>query len=85
MTGVKSLPFANGHVVVTVVEGHVSRVAIEGDVGAAAVRLASLGEARTEERPLTQATPERVLNLMRIMLGEQIRLTCPAALLLITR
>jgi len=69
---VQDQSFADGKVVVTVVEGYVARVQIEGDLGGAEGRLQSLGEQLTAERPLTQATLERVLNLMRMVPGTRI-------------
>lgn len=64
--------FANGVVRVTVVEGYVDKVVIQGDNDNSASRLQSLGERLTAERPLTQATLERTLNLMREVPGVQI-------------
>jgi hemolysin activation/secretion protein len=61
--------FAKGLVRVTVVEGYVSKVRIEGDADNASQRLRSLGERLTSERPLTQTTLERTLNLMRQVPG----------------
>ena len=61
--------FANGLVVVTVVEGHIGQVRIDGDIGNARDRLEDLAAPLMEERPLTQATLERVLNLMRTVPG----------------
>lgn len=69
---VQNQTFADGKVIVTVVEGYVATVNIEGDLGGARSRLASLGENLTAERPLTQATLERVLNLMRTVPGTRI-------------
>lgn len=64
--------FANGLVRVTVVEGYVSKVVIQGDNDNAASRLQSLGARLTAEKPLTQATLERTLNLMREVPGVHI-------------
>jgi len=64
--------FAQGRVVVTVVEGHVSRVRVEGDAGNAADRLEDLGQPLVDEKPLTRATLERQLNLMRRVPGVRI-------------
>ena len=61
--------FANGLVAVTVVEGYVSKVQIDGDIGNARDRLESLAAPLLEEKPLTQPTLERVLNLMRTVPG----------------
>jgi len=61
--------FAQGLVVVTVVEGYVSNVQITGDLGNAKARLESLAGPLLEEKPLTRATLERVLNLMRTVPG----------------
>lgn len=69
---VQNQTFADGKVVVTVVEGYVSAVNIEGDLGGARGRLESLGENLTQERPLRQSTLERVLNLMRTVPGTKI-------------
>lgn len=70
---VQDQTFAEGRVVVTVVEGYVATVTVTGeDVGGARDRLEALGENLTEERPLKQATLERVLNLMRTVPGVRI-------------
>lgn len=61
--------FAGGLVVVTVVEGYVGQVRIDGDIGNARDRLQDLAAPLLQERPLTQATLERVLNLMRAVPG----------------
>ena len=66
---VQNQTFANGLVVVTVVEGYIGTVRIEGDLGNAQDRLESLAEPLKEEKPLKQATLERVLNLMRTVPG----------------
>ncbi|WP_144638166.1 ShlB/FhaC/HecB family hemolysin secretion/activation protein [Bordetella genomosp. 13] len=62
--------FANGLVVVTVVEGYIGSVQVNGeDLGGAKDRLETLAGPLLEEKPLTQPTLERVLNLMRIVPG----------------
>ncbi|OZI79758.1 ShlB/FhaC/HecB family hemolysin secretion/activation protein [Bordetella genomosp. 2] len=61
--------FAGGLVTVTVVEGYVGNVRIDGDIGNARDRLQDLAAPLLQERPLTQATLERVLNLMRAVPG----------------
>ena len=61
--------FAGGLVTVTVVEGYVGNVRIDGDIGNAHDRLQDLAAPLLQERPLTQATLERVLNLMRAVPG----------------
>lgn len=66
---VQNQSFANGLVVVTVVEGHIGSVRINGDLGNAKDRLESLAQRLKEEKPLRQATLERVLNLMRTVPG----------------
>ncbi|TRM52928.1 ShlB/FhaC/HecB family hemolysin secretion/activation protein [Achromobacter sp. LC458] len=66
---VQNQTFANGLVVVTVVEGFISNVRIEGDIGNAQDRLDTLAGPLKEERPLKQATLERQLNLMRTVPG----------------
>ena len=66
---VQNQSFANGLVVVTVVEGYIGTVRIEGDIGNARDRLESLAEPLKQEKPLQQATLERVLNLMRTVPG----------------
>ncbi|MCF7769375.1 ShlB/FhaC/HecB family hemolysin secretion/activation protein [Achromobacter pulmonis] len=66
---VQNQNFANGLVVVTVVEGYIGTVRIEGDIGNAQDRLESLAEPLKQEKPLQQATLERVLNLMRTVPG----------------
>ncbi|AZS80548.1 MULTISPECIES: ShlB/FhaC/HecB family hemolysin secretion/activation protein [Achromobacter] len=66
---VQNQTFANGLVVVTVVEGFIANVRIEGDIGNAQGRLDTLAGPLTQERPLKQATLERQLNLMRTVPG----------------
>lgn len=66
---VQNQTFANGLVVVTVVEGYIGTVRIEGDIGNARDRLESLAGPLKAEKPLKQATLERVLNLMRTVPG----------------
>ncbi|MGE8689343.1 MAG: ShlB/FhaC/HecB family hemolysin secretion/activation protein [Achromobacter sp.] len=66
---VQNQTFANGLVVVTVVEGFIGSVRIEGDIGNAQDRLDALAGPLKEERPLKQATLERQLNLMRTVPG----------------
>ncbi|MGV2862023.1 ShlB/FhaC/HecB family hemolysin secretion/activation protein [Achromobacter sp. ESBL13] len=66
---VQNQTFANGLVVVTVVEGFISNVRIEGDIGNAQDRLDTLAGPLKEDRPLKQATLERQLNLMRTVPG----------------
>jgi hemolysin activation/secretion protein len=66
---VQNQAFANGLVVVTVVEGFIGSVRIEGDIGNALDRLETLAGPLKEERPLRQATLERQLNLMRTVPG----------------
>ncbi|PND34381.1 ShlB-type family protein [Achromobacter sp. HZ01] len=66
---VQNQSFANGLVVVTVVEGYIGSVRIEGDIGNAQDRLDTLAGPLKEERPLKQATLERQLNLMRTVPG----------------
>ncbi len=61
--------FANGLVVVTVVEGHIGSLRIDGDPGGAESRLRALSQPLIDEKPLTQATLERQLNLMRMVPG----------------
>lgn len=69
---VQNQDFANGLVVVTVVEGHIGNVRIDGDIGNAKRRLETLAGPLLAEKPLTQATLERQLNLMRIVPGVKI-------------
>lgn len=66
---IQNQTFANGNVVVTVVEGHIGNVVVQGDVGNAEQRLKSLAQPMVDEHPLTQATLERQLNLMRMVPG----------------
>jgi hemolysin activation/secretion protein len=66
---VQNQTFAEGKVVVTVVEGHIGSVRVEGDIGNAESRLRSLAEPLIAEKPLTQPTLERQLNLMRQVPG----------------
>jgi len=70
---VQNQTFDNGLVVITVVEGHVGSVRISGErLGGAKQRLENLAAPLLQEKPLTQATLERVLNLMRIVPGVSI-------------
>ncbi|MGE6916895.1 ShlB/FhaC/HecB family hemolysin secretion/activation protein [Achromobacter kerstersii] len=66
---VQNQTFANGLVVVTVVEGYIGTVRIEGDIGNAQDRLETLAGPLKADRPLQQATLERQLNLMRTVPG----------------
>lgn len=66
---VQNQTFANGLVVVTVVEGYIGNVRIEGDIGNAQDRLETLAGPLKADRPLKQATLERQLNLMRTVPG----------------
>uniref|UniRef100_UPI0039EE26C6 ShlB/FhaC/HecB family hemolysin secretion/activation protein n=1 Tax=Bordetella sputigena TaxID=1416810 RepID=UPI0039EE26C6 len=66
---VQNQSFEQGRVVVTVVEGYISNVRIDGDAGSAAPRLNALARPLLREKPLTAATLERVLNLMRMVPG----------------
>ncbi|AVJ28946.1 ShlB-type family protein [Achromobacter spanius] len=66
---VQNQTFANGLVVVTVVEGFIANVRIDGDIGNAQDRLETLAAPLLAERPLSQATLERQLNLMRTVPG----------------
>ncbi|WP_454669396.1 ShlB/FhaC/HecB family hemolysin secretion/activation protein [Achromobacter kerstersii] len=66
---VQNQTFANGLVVVTVVEGYIGTVRIEGDIGNAQDRLETLAGPLKADRPLKQATLERQLNLMRTVPG----------------
>lgn len=65
--------FADGLVRVTVVEGHVNQVRIDGNAGSAEPRLHALAANIQAERPLTRATLERNLNLIRAVPGVSIR------------
>ncbi|MBP6020557.1 MAG: ShlB/FhaC/HecB family hemolysin secretion/activation protein [Burkholderiaceae bacterium] len=64
--------FANGVVRVTIVEGHVDALRINGEAGNAAGRLHTLSEPLLAENPLTRATLERALGLMRQVPGTRI-------------
>ncbi|AOB37376.1 ShlB/FhaC/HecB family hemolysin secretion/activation protein [Bordetella holmesii] len=66
---VQNQDFADGLVVVTVVEGYIDTVRIDGDLGNAQARLQDLAQPLLQDRPLKQATLERVLNLMRTVPG----------------
>jgi len=61
--------FEGGRVVVTVVEGHIGQVQVNGDLGGARDRLLTLAQPLIDEKPLTRATLERQLNLMRAVPG----------------
>ncbi|MFC4275032.1 ShlB/FhaC/HecB family hemolysin secretion/activation protein [Achromobacter aloeverae] len=66
---VQNQTFAQGTVVVTIVEGHIGAMRIEGDIGGAEDRLRTLAQPMIDEKPLTQRTLERQLNLMRMVPG----------------
>ena len=72
--------FANGHVKVTVVEGHVGSLRIEGDPGRSEARIRRVAQAMLDEKPLTQRTLERTMNLLRTIPGLKIdpKLDMPA-------
>jgi len=61
--------FEGGKVIVTVVEGHIGNVRIQGELGGARERLLTLAQPLIDEKPLTRATLERQLNLMRAVPG----------------
>ncbi len=64
--------FAQGHIKVTVVEGHVGSVRIEGDPGRSQARIERIAQAMVDEKPLTQRTLERTMNLLRTVPGLKI-------------
>lgn len=65
--------FAQGVVVVRVIEGEVSEIAIEGDTEGADLRLTrAYAEALRDERPLRRATLERALLLMSDIPGRRV-------------
>jgi hemolysin activation/secretion protein len=66
---IQNQDFANGVVKVTVVEGYISKLNIDGDLGNSEKRLRYLAEPLLAEKPLTQKTLERQLNLMRMVPG----------------
>lgn len=61
--------FAQGHVIVTVVEGHVGQIEIKGDPGATEGRMRRIAQPMLDEKPLTQKTLERTMNLLRTVPG----------------
>jgi hemolysin activation/secretion protein len=65
--------FANDAVAVTVVEGYVSQVDFQGQAGPAQSRLQSLAQPLLQQKPLTRAVLERVLNLMRMVPGVKVQ------------
>lgn len=64
--------FADGHVKVTVVEGHVGGLRIEGNPGRSEARIRHVAQAMLDEKPLTQRTLERTMNLLRTIPGLKI-------------
>lgn len=67
--------FAQGHVKVTIVEGHVAEIDIKGNPGATEKRIRRIAQAMLDEKPLTQKTLERTMNLLRTIPGLQIQPT----------
>ncbi|MGB6008441.1 ShlB/FhaC/HecB family hemolysin secretion/activation protein [Castellaniella sp.] len=65
--------FRDGLVRVTIVEGYVDRVDFQGDAGPAEDRLKSLSKPLLDAKPLTRATLERALNLMRKVPGVKVQ------------
>ncbi|NYT67899.1 ShlB/FhaC/HecB family hemolysin secretion/activation protein [Pusillimonas noertemannii] len=62
--------FRDGLVVVTVVEGHIANVDLPDDASRSVrLRLQALAQPLLDEKPLTRATLERSLNLMRQVPG----------------
>jgi len=70
--------FDGGVVRVVAVEGYIADIRIEGDAGPSAARLRAIAEALRRERPLRQATFERVTQLMARLPG--LTVTATAAL-----
>ncbi len=64
--------FADGHVKVTIVEGHVAGLRIDGDPGRSEARIRRVAQAMLDEKPLTQRTLERTMNLLRTIPGLKI-------------
>ncbi|WP_341668997.1 ShlB/FhaC/HecB family hemolysin secretion/activation protein [Alcaligenes sp. SDU_A2] len=64
--------FTDGHVKVTVVEGHVAGLRIDGDPGRSEARIRRVAQAMLDEKPLTQRTLERTMNLLRTIPGLKI-------------
>jgi len=70
---IQSQDFSGGLVKVTVVEGYVGNTRIEGDAGAGAAKLRDYAARIEAERPLTNATLERYLNLMTTVAGVTVK------------
>lgn len=67
--------FAEGVVRVVAVEGYIANVRIEGDAGPSEERLRAMAAALQAERPLRQATFERVSQLLARLPGLTVRAT----------
>ncbi|MCY1506819.1 POTRA domain, ShlB-type [compost metagenome] len=67
--------FANGDVLVTVVEGYVARVTVTGKAGPVEGRLRAIGEKLQQDRPLRQETFEHYVNVLALQPGMQVAAT----------
>lgn len=67
--------FEGGVVRVVAVEGYIASVRIEGDAGAAEPKLREIAERLQADRPLTQATFERVTQLLARLPGVKVDAT----------
>ncbi|MCX5589646.1 ShlB/FhaC/HecB family hemolysin secretion/activation protein [Alcaligenes endophyticus] len=65
--------FAQGKVKITVVEGYIGTLTLQGDAGATEPRIRRIAQAMLEEKPLTQRTLERTMNLLRTIPGLQFK------------
>ncbi|KND60650.1 PE_PGRS family protein [Candidatus Burkholderia verschuerenii] len=67
--------FADGVVRVTIVEGYVADVVIKGNPGAAEKRIRAVVQRMRADRPLRQATFERVINVLGMIPGVETQAT----------
>lgn len=67
--------FANGDVLVTVVEGYVAKVTVTGKAGPAERRLRAIAEKLQQDRPLRQDRFEHYVNALALQPGLQVAAT----------
>ncbi|MDR5745455.1 POTRA domain-containing protein [Caballeronia sp. LZ029] len=67
--------FQDGVVRVTIVEGYIAKVVVKGNAGAAEKRIRAVAERLQADRPLTQASFERYINVLGMIPGVKTKAT----------
>lgn len=67
--------FQDGVVRVTIVEGYIAKVVVKGNAGAAEKRIRAVAERLEADRPLTQASFERYINVLGMIPGVKTKAT----------